>query len=144
MASCVRPGRIFMSRFLNWLRSAQKDILWWVNFLPHYNGISMMMLEEWSKPDEVYSSDSFLSACGGWFSGKFFHQVLKLWAQCFRGKRIRILCDNITYVTVINTELELIQLKEDVKVSTRAAYALGSKKNLLVQWRAFFTILHVL
>ncbi|CAC5391973.1 unnamed protein product [Mytilus coruscus] len=35
------------------------------------------------------------------------------------------------------SELELIQLKEDVRVSTRAAYALGSKKNLLVQWRAF-------
>ncbi|CAC5376459.1 unnamed protein product [Mytilus coruscus] len=139
MASCVRPGRVFMSRLLNWLRSAydqtgyivvpsyvQKDIFWWVNFLPHYNGISMMMLEEWSKPDEVFSSDACLSGCGGWFSGKFFHQVfpefiidsnlhinclellsiivcLKLWAQCFRGKKIRIMCDNITSVTVINT-----------------------------------------
>ncbi|VDI14398.1 Hypothetical predicted protein [Mytilus galloprovincialis] len=139
MASCVRPGCIFMSRLLNWLRSAydqtgyivvpsyvQNDILWWVNFLPHYNGISMMMIEEWSIPDEVFSSDACLSGCGGWFGGKLFHQVfpefimesnlhinclellsiivcLKLWAQCFRGKRIRILCDNITSVTVINT-----------------------------------------
>ena len=38
-------------------------------------------------------------------------------------------------------------MKKDVKKSTRAAYALGTKKNLLIQWRAcllFYTYLNVL
>ena len=139
LATCVRPGRIFMCRLLNWLREVydqsgfinvpifvQKDINWWLTFLPSYNGISMMMYEEWSKPDEIFSSDACMTGCGGWFNGKFFHKVfpavfincdfhinclellaiivcLKLWAKYFRGLRIRILCDNQIAVTVINT-----------------------------------------
>ena len=31
-------------------------------------------------------------------------------------------------------------MKKDVKESTRAAYALGTKKNLLVQWRALLLV----
>ena len=52
LATCVRPGRIFMCRILNWLRDiynenglikippdVKKDIIWWNMFLPHYNGV---------------------------------------------------------------------------------------------------------
>lgn len=139
LATCVRPGRVFMSRLLNWLREVydrkgyisipsniNKDIVWWQKFVPLYNGISMMSLEEWSKPDEIFSSDSCITGCGGWFSGRFFHRIfpkfileyklhinclellaivicLKLWGQFFKGRKIRILCDNQVSVTVINT-----------------------------------------
>ena len=52
-----------------------------------------------------------------------------------------IRCDSIVikvYFSNLNTfQSELSQLKKDVKESTRAAYALGTKNNLLVQWRAF-------
>ena len=48
IAVCVRPGRIFISRMLKWLKLlydkdlqkyyippyVKKDILWWYNFLP--------------------------------------------------------------------------------------------------------------
>ena len=54
--SCVKPGRICISRLLNWIRSiysdegkvlvpefVKKDIKWWKTFLPLFNGIFMMM-----------------------------------------------------------------------------------------------------
>ena len=50
-----------------------KDIQWWCRFLPNYNGVSMMMLEEWSAPDEVVACDSCLIACGGVCQSEFFH-----------------------------------------------------------------------
>ena len=63
-----------MSRLLNWLRDVydqssnisvptlvQKDIKWWLSFLTLYNGISMMFYEEWSRPDEIFSSDACLT-----------------------------------------------------------------------------------
>ena len=58
IAACVRPGRIFISRLLQWLKVLNKnqssreqiqipeyvklDILWWHKFLPHYNGVSLL------------------------------------------------------------------------------------------------------
>ncbi|CAG2220944.1 unnamed protein product [Mytilus edulis] len=136
---CVRPGRVFISRILNWLRYiyqdvkksevpelVKKDIKWWKKFLPLYNGVSMMLIEEWSKPDEIFSSDACMTGCGGMFKEHFFHVefpdaivneqlhinalemltvvvCLKLWGTKLRGKRIIIKCDNQVTVTVINT-----------------------------------------
>jgi len=84
VGSCVKPGRIFISRLLNWLRSiysvegkvlvpefVKQDIKWWKTFLPLYNGISMK--EEWSKPDGMFTSDTCLSRCRGMFKEQFFH-----------------------------------------------------------------------
>ena len=87
IAACVRPGRLFVSRMLRWLKAlhssntkyhmiptyVKKDLLWWHRYLPLYNGVSMMILEEWSNPDEIFSSDSCLSGCGGFWLGNYFH-----------------------------------------------------------------------
>ena len=88
ISGCVRPGRLFVSRLLTWLRSladdksqheiplyVRKDLLWWFCFLKTFNGVSMMSIEEWSQPDEILESDACLSGCGGWFSDRkeFFH-----------------------------------------------------------------------
>lgn len=136
VASCVKPGRIFISRILNFLREfngknrtlevsteLSKDLLWWSKFLLRYNGISILNLEEWTKPDEFIASDSCLVGCGGISGGQFFHKefpsfireqnlhinalellsvivCLKLWA--IKGKRICIQCDNQVSVFVIN------------------------------------------
>ena len=71
-------GLISVSRLLNWLRSAfpsdtvvnkhknyryipieiTKDLKWWYEFLPVFNGVSMMAVEEWSYPD----TDNFCHA----------------------------------------------------------------------------------
>ena len=135
VAACVRPSRIFVSRLLNWLRSiyhssniihlipdeVRKDLEWWHRFLPLYNGISLMEYDEWSV---VFSSDSCLTGCGGFWKGNFFHVqfpprilqmklhitaleilsivlCLKLWGRFFKGQRILVLCDNQAVSQVI-------------------------------------------
>ncbi|CAG2246311.1 unnamed protein product [Mytilus edulis] len=77
VSNCVRPGRLFVSRLLTWLRSLpddkcdhiiplyiRKDLFWWYHFLKSYNGVSMMALEDWSQPDEILETDATLSGCG--------------------------------------------------------------------------------
>jgi hypothetical protein len=95
IAGCLRPGRIFVSRLLNWLRSAfpsdtvgnkqenyryipieiKKDLKWWYEFLPVFNGVSMMAVEEWSYPDTVFSCDACLEGLGGMFEDNFVHVI---------------------------------------------------------------------
>ncbi|CAC5359467.1 unnamed protein product [Mytilus coruscus] len=108
----------------------KKDIIWWKKFLPLYNGVLMMLIEEWSKPDEIFSSDAYMTDCVGMFKEHFFQVefpdsivneqlhinalemltvvvqkvCLKLWGAKFKGKRNIIKCDNRVTVTVINTE----------------------------------------
>ena len=150
VAACVKPGRIFISRLMKWLKVlykekpgtlhlipefAKKDILWWYRFLPHYNGISMMIYEEWCQPDFIFSSDACLSGCGGFWQGNYFHSIfpefilrkklninilemlsiiicLKIWGKYFKGKRIQIFCDNEAVCQVISSgraRCELLQ-----------------------------------
>ena len=85
VASCVRPGRIFVSRMLNFLRGMpnnrqvrlteeiRKDLQWWGAFLPLYNGVSMMAWEEWGTPDADLASDACLEGCGAICGEEFFH-----------------------------------------------------------------------
>ena len=95
IAGCVRAGRIFVSRLLNWLRSAfpsdtvgnkhkmyryipietKKDLKWWYELLPVCNSVSMMAVEEWSYPDTVCSCDTCLEGLGGMFEDQFFHAI---------------------------------------------------------------------
>jgi len=90
IASCVRPGRLFISRMLLFLRrfpdrhtcmpldeEFRKDLAWWVTFLPTYNGISLIPQSGWTKADAVFSSDACLTGCGGFLesSGEYFHAV---------------------------------------------------------------------
>ena len=141
ISSCVRPGRLFVCRLLTWLRSlpddrnthviplyVRKDLLWWSCFLNTYNGISMMLLEDWSHPDEFLESDATLCSCGGWFPQKreFFHVkfpdfilnfnlhvnqcellalmiCVKLWSCYFSNKKILLKCDNQSTVAVLNS-----------------------------------------
>ena len=68
----------------------------------------MMEFENWSKPDAIFSSDSCLTGCGGFWNGCYFHAefpeiileqslhigaleiisimvCLKLWGRYFKG-----------------------------------------------------------
>ena len=140
IAACVRPGRIFISRMLQWLKVLhkedvhlhiipsyfKKDILWWHTFLPYYNGVSMMLYEEWCFPDTIFSSDACLQGLGGFWDGKYFHAkfpseftekkysinvlemfaiivCLKLWGKFYKGKKIQIFCDNESVCYCLNT-----------------------------------------
>ena len=140
MAACVRPGRLFISRLLEFMRglpkagrcevpeSVRKDLWWWRRFLPGYNGVSMMLWQGWSLPDEVVATDACLQGCGAWFQTRqeYFHAqfpesvtskslsinalelltvivAAKVWGKLWRGLRIVIHCDKETSVTVLNT-----------------------------------------
>ena len=73
---CVRSGRVYLSRILNYLRSfksekpqkvtdqVKQDVKWWIDFAPRYNRVSLMLENTWSEPDEIISSDSCLIGGG--------------------------------------------------------------------------------
>ena len=86
VCKCVRPGRLFLSRLLDILRSLRrprhrvrltadfrKDIRWWPRFLSVYNGVSFIPTPLWSSPDSVFSTDACLTGCGGMSASEFFH-----------------------------------------------------------------------
>ena len=106
IAACVPPGRIFIYRMLKWLQSlnketssrhqqveiplyVKKDVLWWYRFLPIYNGVSLMLYEEWCMPDEICSKNLKITIL------EMFAVVicLKLWGSNFKGKKIQMYCD---------------------------------------------------
>ena len=82
---CVRSGRIYLSRILNFLRSlpssgslpidknTREDIDWWINFAPMYNGTSLMLESEWTNPDQFSSTDSCLMGDGILLGNKYVH-----------------------------------------------------------------------
>ena len=136
-ATCVQEGHLFFSRILTILKDAyhtksaimitcemQKDLAWWETFLIDYNGISCIPDNIWSRPDEIFSSDSCLSRCGACSSTNYFHFELpdsiirqgqyinqfelyviliavREWAPMFSNKNILIYCDNQTSVQVL-------------------------------------------
>jgi hypothetical protein len=48
---------------------------WWYEFLPVFNGVSMIAVEEWSYPDTVFSCDACLEGLGGMIEDQFFHSL---------------------------------------------------------------------
>ena len=138
VAKCVRPARIFIGRMLNFLREMSHkgkskvtddfkgDIKWWNEFLPTFNGISLISKEIWSNPDEIIASDACLTGCGATCGREFFHKefpatvlvkewhinalellalivAITVWAKNLTGRRVTVLCDNTATVWVINT-----------------------------------------
>ena len=135
-ATCVCEGHLFFSRILTVLREAyiankkveitsemRKDLHWWDKYLYNYNGVSCIPSNIWSKPDEIFSTDSCLSGCGACSSSHFFHFKLpkfiidegryinefelyailiatREWTPHFANMNILIYCDNQTSVQV--------------------------------------------
>ena len=81
---CIRAGRVFMARLLNWLRSmergqrysipleARKDLSWWGRALQGFNGTSIIWLCSKPTADEVMATDSCLSGFGGTCDTQYF------------------------------------------------------------------------
>ena len=78
VAKCVRPGRLFISRMLEVLRSIshnndkirisqafKADIFWWQRFMEQYNGVSVLGDLHFSNPGQIFQTDSCLTQCGG-------------------------------------------------------------------------------
>ena len=71
ISACIRPGRTFLNRMLNMLRSFppdsrqinldsefNKDLFWWATCLQEFNGTSIIAELDWSHPDAIFSTDS--------------------------------------------------------------------------------------
>ena len=103
----------------------RKDLMWWKLFLPTFNGVSMMLMEEWSTPDELCACDTCLSGCSGIMQSEYFHEefppnisllkmhihalelltivvALKIWGNRLKGKKVLMYCDNMSSVRMIN------------------------------------------
>jgi len=85
VAKCVIFSRIFISRILLVLSKLRKqshmfcvtaefrkDIRWWLAFISHFNGVSIIPDLIWSEPDTCISTDACLSGGGGWSGSQFF------------------------------------------------------------------------
>ena len=49
------------------------DIKWWRDFFPLYNGVSLMLDNKWSYPDEVLASNSCFSGGGAFVVDEYMH-----------------------------------------------------------------------
>ena len=138
VAAVVRPGRLMVSRLLNFLRGMEEfrrytiteecraDVRWWVVYLPIFNGVAMFPPVHWEPPDACFATDACLEACGGVCSEQYFHEMfpehirqaaghitalellsvmvaLKVWSSRLSGKKVRIYCDNMSAVCIINS-----------------------------------------
>ena len=52
------------------------DLRWWLTFLPHYHGVSVIPEVDWSDPDAMFACDACLSGAGVVVSGSVFpHRI---------------------------------------------------------------------
>ena len=140
-ASTVRAGRLFFSRILNFMKSLPRsapfkqceidaqvfrDINWWIELMPSFNGISVIPNECWLAPDVLIASDATPKALGGWSQGQYFYAKfpqfildqqldinilealaimvsLKLWGYKLSGRNAMLYCDNTQAVKAINS-----------------------------------------
>ena len=78
---CIRPGRIYLARILNFLRDLHKreqkevpravrsDIDWWLDMARDFNRVSLILQNETPETDKYMASDSCLTGGGGYMQG---------------------------------------------------------------------------
>ena len=162
VTNCVRLGRVFLARMIDFMASipqgktvkvdeeTRKDITWWKYFLPTFDGISMMWLQDTTTPGAIMATDVCLTGAGGVCGREYFHYkftdktlwdtshisqremlticiTVKMWYKKLTGKLIRIACDNDATVQVINRgrtkdQFMLQCLRELVSVSIKGSF----------------------
>lgn len=65
----------------------QLDLQWWLDFAKQYNGISLMLQNDWSEADTVIATDSCLTGCGG------IHHTSQQHAEVFHSEFPRSVID---------------------------------------------------
>ena len=86
MAKCVKAGRIFLSRLINWIKQmdrkskyripleARKDIACWGRMAQEYNGISIIWMHKEPLIDQVITTDACLTGYGGITRNQYFRE----------------------------------------------------------------------
>ena len=129
---CVKPARCFLNRMLETLRNASnpakiilsddfhRDLGWFDQFLPHYNGISMYAHQP---AKAILELDACLTGLGGRWENFIYHLplprgfrnldivhleminiflALRIFANFWKGRRVLVKCDNDAVVKVLN------------------------------------------
>ena len=144
---CVRSGRIYLSRILNFLRSLPKtghreipksvkeDINWWKVFAPRYNRVSLMLENEWVHDDMFFSTDSCLTGGGAYANGLFIHwqypsQILKLKCDINQLECMMIVIAVKSFGKLLNRKRLIVNCDNNNSV---LAINSGSSRNLVIQ-----------
>ena len=84
LAKCIKAGRIFLSRLIQWIRGmhrgftypipleARKDIAWWTRCAHQYNGVSLIWLHKNPEVDSIIATDASLIGYGGTYKNQYF------------------------------------------------------------------------
>ena len=86
-AGCIRPGRIYFSRILNFLRSfreqelmvpedVRRDVHWWLTCAKSFNRVSLIMNPKWEFQGQTVRTDACDSGIGSWTDTNYFHVQL--------------------------------------------------------------------
>ena len=101
-SKCIRPGRVFVARLINWMRNrargqvyklnleVRKDIAWWSRFMQEFNGMSLIWLNKEPRTDYILASDACLTGFGATAMGEYFHGEFPMEMQG----------DNIAYLEI--------------------------------------------
>ena len=138
ISKCVKPGRLFVSRLLHTLQQSyhsspvtldanfHKDLNWFENFLPSYNGIQMMCHPPHTNAGHTLTLDACLTGCGAIYGYEYYSTVFpdfvlannhhiahlellnivvaaKIWGCQWRNTTITVYCDNTAAVSVLTT-----------------------------------------
>ena len=139
MCCVCRPGRAFLCHMIEtsmkvWHlhyriklnQEFQRDIDWWLHYLPTWNGVSLLYESHWltSTECQLFTDASDMGfGCyfqGHWCQGKFpdacfqdrlmsinwrelyaITMALAIWGDQFKGKRIPVHCDNTSIVQIM-------------------------------------------
>ena len=84
--NCMRAGRIFLSRMIDTIKGNEhnsvilevdkefkKDVQWWSDFLPNFDGISLIWLNDTGDTDNFLATDASLQGGGAVCGDEFFH-----------------------------------------------------------------------
>ena len=84
LAKCIRSGRIFLSRLIQWIQGmdrsshypipleAKKDIAWWGRCASEFNGVAMMWFLKDPEPNNIIITDACLVGYGGTMGNQYF------------------------------------------------------------------------
>ena len=84
MAKCIKPGRIFVARLINWMKTlnrqgkhripleARRDIAWWGRYLQEYNGVSIIWMHNNPETDSLIATDASKKGYGGTYGSEYF------------------------------------------------------------------------
>ena len=93
LAKCIKAGRIFLSRLIQWIRGmqrnkeytipleARKDIAWWGRCAQQFNGISLIWLHKEPAVDTILATDACLTGYGGTYKNQYFRGKFPLELQ---------------------------------------------------------------